>query len=187
MMAAKSTLKNMVLCLVSVCLVCSALLAVVYHVTKGPIEKTNEANKSKAVALVVPGFDAAPVLGNVQFDGKAYPYYTVTKGGRVVGYAIQSATIGFGGPLTLMVGFTPDGKVYNTAVLQHSETPGLGTKCTSDRKFIDQFKGFDPSSKQLAVSKDGGDVDAITASTITSRAYTLAIRNAFEAYKLIRR
>jgi electron transport complex protein RnfG len=86
-----------------------------------------------------------------------------------------------------MVGITMDGKVYNTSVLQHSETPGLGAKCTSDQKFINQFKGFDPSVKKLAVSKDGGDVDAITASTITSRAYTLAIKNAVEAFKKIGR
>src|SRR5574344_1610514 len=187
MMAAESNLKNMVLCLFVVCLVCSAILAVVYAGTKAPIEKTNAANTAKAISLVVPEFDSTPVLASAQYDGKDYPYYTVSKGGQVIGYAIQSTTIGFGGPLTLMVGITMDGKIYNTSVLQHSETPGLGAKCTSDQKFINQFKGFDPASKQLAVSKDGGDVDAITASTITSRAYTLAIKNAVEDFKKIGR
>ena len=81
------------------------------------------------------------------------------------------------------MGVTPDGVVYNTSVLSHSETPGLGAKCTSDQKFMAQWKGFDPSVKILSVKKDGGDVDAITASTITSRAYTEAVKNALEAVK----
>jgi electron transport complex protein RnfG len=85
-----------------------------------------------------------------------------------------------------MVGLTPDGKVYNTSVLSHSETPGLGAKCTEDEHFMTQFKGFDPSQKILTVKKDGGDVDAITASTITSRAYSLAVKNAVDAFKTIK-
>lgn len=80
-----------------------------------------------------------------------------------------------------MVGILPDGTVYNTSVLSHSETPGLGAKCTSDEHFMTQFKGWNPEQKKLLVKKDGGDVDAITASTITSRAYTLAIQNALNA------
>ena len=104
----------------------------------------------------------------------------------VQAYAIKSTTVGFGGPLTLMVGITPDGKVYNTSVLSHTETPGLGAKCTTDEHFFTQFKGFDPPERILSVKKDGGDVDAITASTITSRAYSLAVKNAVEAFKTIK-
>ena len=89
--------------------------------------------------------------------------------------------VGFGGPLVLMVGITPDGQIFNTSVLSHNETPGLGAKCVSDVHFMDQFKGFDTKSRNLSVKKDGGDVDAITASTITSRAYSLAISNAVNA------
>ena len=91
----------------------------------------------------------------------------------------------FGGALTLMVGVTADGTVYNTSVLSHSETPGLGAKCTTDEKFMAQWKGFNPAEKILKVKKDNGDVDAITASTITSRAYTLAVENAVNALKSI--
>ena len=93
---------------------------------------------------------------------------------------MKSTVSGFGGPLTLMVGLLPDGTVYNTSVLSHSETPGLGAKCTEE-SFFGQFKGWNPEKKKLLVKKDGGDVDAITASTITSRAYTLAIQNALYA------
>ena len=99
---------------------------------------------------------------------------------------MKSSTVGFGGPLTLMVGVLPDGSVYNTSVLSHSETPGLGAKCTTDEHFISQFRGFDPAAKTLAVKKDGGDLDAITASTITSRAYALAVSNAVAVFNQLK-
>ena len=81
-----------------------------------------------------------------------------------------------------MVGIDGDGLIVNTVVLSHSETPGLGAKCATETSFIDQFKGWDPSSRVLAVRKDGGEVDAITASTITSRAYSAAIAQAYNVY-----
>ena len=102
-----------------------------------------------------------------------------------MGYAIESTVVGFGGPLSLMVGVTPDGVVYNTSVLSHAETPGLGAKCNTDARFMDQWRGFNPSVKKLAVTKDGGDVDAITASTITSRAYTAAVAGALQVFNEI--
>ena len=105
---------------------------------------------------------------------------------KVVGYAVEAGTIGFGGPLTLMVGVTPDGVVYNTSVLSHSETPGLGAKCATDERFLSQFRGLDPAAKTVAVKKDGGDLDAITASTITSRAYALAVSNAVEVFRQLK-
>ena len=102
-----------------------------------------------------------------------------------VGYAVESSTSGFGGPLSLIVGITADGVVYNTSVLSHSETPGLGAKCTTDEKFTSQWKGLNPSEKILKVKQDNGDIDAITASTITSRAYTLAVQNALSVVSVI--
>lgn len=115
-----------------------------------------------------------------QVGGRESECYFSTKDGEVIGIAVKSTVSGFGGPLTLMVGLLPDGTVYNTSVLSHSETPGLGAKCTEE-SFFGQFKGWNPEQKKLLVKKDGGDVDAITASTITSRAYTLAIQNALYA------
>ena len=76
----------------------------------------------------------------------------------------------------------PDGTVYNTSVLTCNETPGLGAKCTSDAGFMNQWKNLTPD-KVIKVKKDGGDIDAITASTITSRAYALAVSNAVEFVK----
>ena len=169
-MAAASNFKNMVLCLTGVCLACSAILAGVYAVTARPIAATNEALLKASIGAVLPEGAEIEDPATVTVGGQSYTYYRATQGGNPVGWAVRSAAVGFGGPLTLMVGILRDGTVYGTSVLSHSETPGLGAKCTSDERFVAQWKGFDPAQKILSVKKDGGDVDAITASTITSRA-----------------
>jgi len=174
-MAAKSNLTNMILALGVTCLFCSALLGGAYALTKKPIEAAAAEKTKVAISQVLPHFT------DVEYN-EAEHYYKATDGENLVGYAIESTTVGFGGPLTLLVGVTPDGVVYNTNVLSHSETPGLGAKCTSDAKFMDQWRGFDPSVKKLSVKKEGGDVDAITASTITSSAYTLAVEKALGVF-----
>ncbi len=84
----------------------------------------------------------------------------------------------------LMVGVLPDGTVYDTSVLSHGETPGLGAKCTSDEHFYGQFKNL-KTDKPLLVKKDGGSIDAITGSTITSRAYIEAVNKAVKVVKTI--
>ena len=183
-MAVKSNLLNMTMVLGLVCLLCSGILGGVYALTKEPIDKAAVKKTEAAVAMVLPSFESTE-KETVDLSGKTYSYYKALNGSEAAGYAVESSVSGFGGPLTLLVGITPDGVVYNTSVLSHSETPGLGAKCTSDEKFTAQWKGFDPSSKILSVKKDGGDVDAITASTITSRAYALAVENALAAFKAI--
>lgn len=173
-MAKASTLKNMLVCLTLVCLICSAVLAVVYALTKDPIDAAQVAKTNSSIAKVLPEFTSSPVETRCDFNGVEYTYYRA----EGAGYAIISVVSGFGGPLSVMVGIDENGNVHNTAVLSHTETPGLGAKCQSDEGFLSQFRGWNPSEKKLVVRKDGGDVDAITASTITSRAYTLAIANA---------
>jgi len=177
-MAVKSNLNNMVLALGMSCLFCSAMLGGAYALTKEPIEAAAAEKTKTAISQVLPHFDTVEYEENLH-------YYTAFDSEQVVGYAIESTAVGFGGNLTLMVGITPDGVVYNTSVLSHSETPGLGAKCSTDTRFMDQWRGFDPSVKVLSVKKDGGDVDAITASTITSRAYTQAVAGAVYVFEQI--
>ena len=181
-MAAQSTLKNMALCLSAVCLICSAVVGGAYALTKEPIDEAAKAKTTASIARVLPAFTAEPELGSIELNGANYTYYNVPG----TGVAIISATSGFGGILSLMVGIAEDGTIHNTTVLSHSETPGLGAKCTTDEHFIAQFQGFDPAAKSLAVKKDGGDVDAITASTITSRAYALAVSNAVAVFNQLK-
>ena len=170
----------MVLCLFGTTLLCSAVLAGVYAVTKEPIEVTNKAILVASVSKVLPEGGELSEAQPCEVGGRPSECYFSMKDGKMIGCAVKSTVNGFGGPLSLMVGILPDGTVYNTSVLSHSETPGLGAKCTEE-SFFGQFRGWNPEEKKLLVKKDGGDVDAITASTITSRAYTLAIQNALQA------
>lgn len=176
----------MVICLTLICIVCSALLAGVYALTEAPIKKAAADKLNSAISEVLPEFSSLSEEKSIGFNGKTYSYYEVAdSASNVLGYAVKAAVGGFGGPVSLMVGVLPDGTIYNTKVLSHSETPGLGAKCT-EPAFADQFKGFDPSVKKLSVKKDGGDIDAITAATITSRAYTETVALAVAVSEAVR-
>ena len=80
-----------------------------------------------------------------------------------------------------MVGFKPNGTVQNIVVLEQKETPGLGTKM-KDEKFLSQFREKNPSDFNLNVTKDGGEVDALTGATITSRAFGEAVQMAYDEF-----
>lgn len=181
-MAAKSTLMNMAVCLTAVCLICSAILGGVYALTKAPIDAAAQKALTESISAVLPeGGDLSD--SNACSAEGVDEYYVLSEGGSAKAFAVKSSTNGFGGTLTLMVGVLADGTVYNTSVLAHSETPGLGAKCTDEEShFRTQFKGF---NGRFAVTKDGGDIDAITASTITSRAFTKAVEQAVNAVKAI--
>ena len=172
-MAIKSNFKNMLTVLFIVCLLCAAVLAVVYAVTQSKKAAAAKAEAAAAIAEVLP---EGGKISKAIFEGETEYYeYSVDK--AVSAYAVKSSVNGFGGALTLVVGVLKDGTIYDTKVLSHSETPGLGAKMTSDSTFINQWKGL-PADADLRVKKDGGVIDAITASTITSRAYALAVQNA---------
>lgn len=181
-MAAKSNFKNMVICLTLCSLLCSAILGAVYAVTKEPIAQTNAKVLQASIGAVLPANVEIGEAQDVEVGGKPSQYYVATKNGAVAGYAVKSSADGFGGVLTVMVGVIPDGTIYNTAVVECNETPGLGAKCTEENgHFRKQWQNFDTKTHKLAVTKDNGDIDAITASTITSRAYTQAVANAVAA------
>lgn len=180
-MAAKSSFLNMALCLTLICLLCSALLGFVNALTAEPIARAQQQKTLEALSAVLPAFDAVKEEV-VSLDGQEYRSYVASADTLVSGCAVISKVTGFGGTMEVMVGFDAGGKVWSTSVLSHSETPGLGAKCT-EAPFKDQFDRLDPALKSLLVKKDGGDIDAITAATITSRAYALAVDNACKVYQ----
>lgn len=186
-MAKSSSLKNMLLTLTTVTLVASALLGGVYALTIAPIDAAMAAKTNNAIASVSPEFnnDPSAELFIVEFGGKNYRVYPAIKDGVYSGFAIETFASGFGGRILLMVGFNISGEINGISVLSHTETPGLGDKIEPAKgNFSLQFQGKNPESFKLVVKKDGGDVDAITASTITSRAYCDAVTVAWEVYKL---
>jgi len=183
----ESNFINMLITLFGVTLIASVSLALVYNLTKEPIEKSKTLKKEKAMSIVLPKFDkivshkALPpeskdsVEVNVAYDNN-----------ENVGVAIETYTdLGFGGRIRAIVGFRMDGSIFDVVHLEHKETPGLGDKIEKSKSnWSDQFKGKNSSSFPLKVKKDGGDVDAITASTISSRAYCDAINKAYKVFTL---
>ena len=181
----ESTFLNMVATLLVVTLLSAGLLGSVYALTKEPIRLAELKRKNEAIGVVVPGFDNEPSqeVKKLFMDGDTLYFYTARQGEKVLGTAVETFTnLGFSGEFKLMVGFAPDRSIIDIAVIKHAETPGLGDKMERDKsEFHVQFMGQDPESFNLAVKKDRGDVDAITASTITSRAYCDAVQRAYDA------
>ena len=176
----------MSLCLLVICLVCSALLAGVYALTKETIEIGEVQRNEAAIKEVLP--ETAVTIDEektIEFEGASYTYnLAFDEQGNTVGCAINVAPNGFGGPIKMKVGLNAYGVIWNVKVLSHAETPGLGAKCT-EPDFSQQFKEFNPAEQKLAVTKDGGDVNAITASTITSRAYVDGLALAVKVFNAI--
>lgn len=175
----KSTLRNMVLSLGGISIGVAALLGWVNSLTAGPIREAGARAATEAVAAVLPPFDNDPMASPAEIGGCTV--YPATLGGKPAGAAVRVSTLeGFSGLITLMVGFAPDGSVSGYTVLQQAETPGLGAK--ADEWFRTSPHSVLGTTGPLAVTKDGGDIDGITAATITSRAFTGAINTAREAY-----
>ena len=157
----------MLLVLTGVTAISVALLAYVNELTKGPIAEANAKTLNEALKKVLPEFTNNPVAESdtifSEKDGKKnvdFIVYPAKNGEELVGTAVEAKSMGFGGELKVLVGFNAEGKIYNYSIL-----------------------GMNPGEAPLTVSKDGGAVDAITASTITSRAFLNAVNAAYQAYK----
>jgi len=181
----QSNFKTMVLSLFGVCAVASGLLGFMNSITEGPIAESKLKVKLDAIQVVVPEFNNNPseemyLIPSDLGDLECYP---AKKDSLLVGTAISTRTnIAFSGSFSVMVGFTPEGEIINTSVLEHKETPGLGTKML-EPKFRNQFPGKNPETSVIQVKKDGGVIDAITAATISSRAFCDAVMRAYNAYQ----
>lgn len=198
----KSTFVNMLVVLFVVSTLAATALAFMYQATKEPIAKAKLEIKKKAIGKVLPEFDTLynPIDNMFKIalaEGDSLECYPTKKGDKFSGYAIKSNTNkGFAGQFWIMIGFTPEGKIYNTAVLEQHETPGLGDKMQKSKSnWSEQFTNLDvPNIKDkdgdgvlIEVTKDQGTVDAITAATISSRAFCDACERAYMAFKKIKK
>lgn len=177
----ESTLKNMMLSLTCITIVAGAALAGVNMLTEETINAQKELSKQKAISDVLP---AHARIADAEQSGELTIYRAYDADDQFVGAAVQTVTNGFGGKIKLMVGFDAQNRIVNYAVLEQQETPGLGTH------IVEWFKNADKPGQnilgrkatgKMTVSKDGGDVDAITAATISSRAFLNAINAAYGA------
>ena len=192
-----STLPNMILSLGIICLIIAGILALVNVATKDTIAQAETKAKVEAIKEIVPPFDNNPYeeRDTVALEGEgSLAVYPATQGGQPVGYAIETYTdAGFSGHIDIMVGFDMESQIVGFKVLKHEETPGLGAKIQEwftspapSADLIRDVRGLNMSqASPLKVSKDHGKVDAITAATISSRAFIDALERAYRAYQSI--
>lgn len=182
----KDTFLNMTLSLIGITLVAGLSLGYVNDLTVGPKAKAKLEKKINALKMVLPVFDNSPVADMQMVKSESakdsveiYPAFDkdIFVGAAVIG----STEKGFSGLIKIMVGFDENGDILNIEVLEQKETPGLGTKIKND-SFIEQFRGKHPETYSLKVKKDGGDIDALTGATITTRAFGEAAQMAYDEY-----
>ncbi len=164
--------------------VCALLLGFINAVTKDKIEQNSIETRNAAMSVIIPDAEFTEVEVSEEWTAPADKnqpaisgVYAAEAGGETIAYCVEVKPKGFGGELTLIVGVNTDGTIAGAQVTAHGETPGLGAKAQSDKNWITQFAG-QPADGSLAVSKDGGTINAITGSTITSRAVTLGVNTA---------
>lgn len=170
-------LVNRVITLFIVCLLASGGLAFTYSATKERIEKERLREEMEAARKTLPEAEKFRKV-KVESIGNVGSVYKGELEGKLVGYAIQVSPRGFGGPIKLMIGVDPSGKVVGLEVVEHLETPGLGGEIEKDW-FRKQFEGKSLADK-LKVKED---IDAIMGATISSRGVTEGVREALEFYK----
>ena len=181
----KSTWYNMAGVLTSIALVAGAALASVNEMTKDTIQQLKEKSEQDAIAQVLGGGDVkVQQVDTVAINDCNFVVMNAGEKGVAV-KAVDPQNASFGGGLTIMVGIDPNGVVLGYNILETHETPGLGAKASEwfQEGQKGNIIGRNLTDSQLTVSKDGGDVDAITASTITSRAFLRAVNAANEAFR----
>lgn len=187
-----SSLSNMLLALGLISMGSGALLGGMYAITKDPIAEAEKTQLTSSIAEVAPAFDNSPEqdIDTVSVDGKQFIIYPAFKDGKLQGAAVLGYTMeGFSGEVAVLCGFEADGTVKDYRVIRHAETPGLGAKMeewfhdpTGARSVI----GKNPSVQNFYVTKDkdkNGEIDGITAATISSRAFLGIMRQAYMAYR----
>ena len=177
----ESTLTNMLIALMVITIVSGGVLGFIYGLTKPAIDKVEENKNIKAINEVLKTDVAIATTESVVIEDLTYNLAYDAEG-NFIGAAVKTySKNGFGGKIELMVGMLADGVINKVSVLSQAETPGLGANMVND-KFKGQFDGKDPKNFKLMVKKDGGDVDAITAATISSRAVSEAIKRAADGF-----
>ncbi len=182
----KETLR-LVVTLTLICLISGGLLAGFDGLTRERIAKVNIQRRQTALEAVLPGtnqYDNTPISDavTVRHLDRDWTFFTARKAGVFAGAAVETGSPnGYSGKIRLMFGFDAEGKSVGIAILEQKETPGLGANIDT-KKFRDKLAGIDLLKTNWHVKKDGGDIDHITAATISSRAVVDAVREALDAY-----
>ncbi len=179
----KETLR-LIITLFVICLISGALLAGVDAMTRDRIESANRTRKLSALQAVLPPHDNAPDTDTVTVahHGQDWTFFIARHNGKFAGAAVETASEeGYGGGIRLMLGIDAEGQSVGIAMLDQKETPGLGANIAAPA-FRARFAGRDLRATDWRISKDGGDIDHITAATLSSRAVSMAVQSAIAAY-----
>ena len=185
----ESNFLNMVLVLTGIAIFAAITLASVYTLTKESIDNSKQTKREEAIRAVLPPFDHVglkPVEMNNGVETTTV-YKAYDKNNVLVGAAVESSSNnGYKGHIDILVGFNLKGVIVNYIILDQNETLGLGSKMDTwfkTNKGKQNILGKNAGLAHLNVRVDGGEVDAITAATISSRAFLFAIRNAYFEFK----
>ncbi len=178
----KSSLFNMIIAMLVVSICSATAIGYVYQLTEKPIAVSKKQKTLNAIKEMVGNFDNNPFEEKTLLSDGQTELYPARQNGIITAVAIKThSKNGFGGKIELIVGISIDGTLNGYKIIEQNETPGLGSKIT-ENKFKNQFYGLDAHNSSLGLSKDGGEIDAITGATISSRAVVEAVRKAMEAY-----
>jgi Na+-translocating ferredoxin:NAD+ oxidoreductase subunit G len=176
---------NMIVVLTLFGLASGLVLAWTDSATRAPIREARRMETLGALQTVLPACDNDVVADARTFEnsGRVWTNYVARLTGAYAGAAFESETDGYGGPIRLMVGVRADGSVNGIEILlADKETPGLGSKIR-EPAFRKQFMGRGAAdTKWCEVKKDGGELDAITGATISSRAVAKAVKAGLDAH-----
>lgn len=173
-----------VVILVLIAVFAGVALSGVYLGTKERIALAKQKELQEALRKVCPFMEDDYEETVYTNDGVAVPLYVVRKDGEIAGAGIKMSTSeGFGGNITFLMGVDANHQMTGLYILEHKETPGLGTKA-AEQEWWGQMLGKQLENFTFKVKKDKGDVDAITAATITSRAVVHAVGKGLELYRL---
>ncbi len=178
----KSTLFNMIAVLMIIAICSAAAIGYVYKITKAPIDEAKNNNVLSAIKDLVDVFDNNPFEEKTAISGSRVELYPAREDGAIKSVAIKAFNNeGFGGRIELIIGILMDGTITGYKIIEQSETPGLGTK-VNEPKFSKQFVGKNAYTNNFDLKKDGGEIDAVTGATISSKAVVNAVKSAVAAY-----
>ena len=181
----ESTLINMTLTLFLITLASGVALGYINQITEGPKAEMRKKRKLEAISAVLGQFDNDPaeemyIPDSTELMLEVYPG---SLNGNSTGLAISAySEKGYSGLIRLMIGIDNSGVISDIVVLEQKETPGLGTKMKEER-FLRQYRGKDPSTFDIKVKQDGGEIDALTGATISTRAFSEAVQKAVDVFE----
>lgn len=187
MATVKSSFLNVLITLTIITLAAGLSIGYVHQWTKERIANAQMEKQLRAIESVIENYDNNPIKDRFLVKNPnstdSLEFFPAKKEGMLIGMVIKTkSSNGYSGDVWLMVSFSRGGEIQRIVVLDHRETPGLGSKMSSS-EFLAQFEGKNPAQFKIKVKKDGGDVDAISGATISSRAFSEAVQTAFDAFQ----